>query len=217
MGIKNIKLDNKNKLVVLAFALVVIVVLCITTAYLGANKNSNTTKIADAVAKFDSGNKDGGIKILEDLLKKDPNNNDLKIKLASYYYQADKLDQFVSYVEAEQLKSSAISNMLATIYQDKADYPKAEDYYREAIAQAPNSARAYVNFAAYYQAHGHLDQALVTIKQGISANPKSTLLLITASSICYKMSDKVASASYANQVLALDPDNSQAKSILSNN
>ena len=210
---KTRKFDNKIKLIVIIFliALVLTVGFCLREQRNGADSEPT---MSDAVASFDSGDKNRGIEIVENLLKTDPENSEYKNRLAIYYYQAGRADDFLSYVEKNNLNSSTILNITADIYRSKGDVEKAEAYYRRAITASPKSSQLYINFSAFYQAEGNLAKAREVLLEGVAVNTRSTALYISLSSVSLKLDNKTDARKYANSALEIDPANSQAKAII---
>ncbi|OQB06344.1 MAG: photosystem I assembly protein Ycf3 [bacterium ADurb.Bin212] len=168
----------------------------------------------DAIVSFDGGDKESGVKILESILKKEPNNEEVKNRLATFYYQLGEEEKFIEFVNDNNLKSATIYNMLATIYQSRGELNMAEENFQLAIEASPKSPQIYINYAAYYQSQSKFDKALEIIERGLTHTPGSITMLNSAASISLKMGDKSQSQEYANAVLRLDPNNSQAKAIL---
>ena len=177
-------------------------------------ENSKDQSIADAIASFDAGNQEEAITMIKSILSNDPGNEEAETRLAYFYYQSGDYDSFIKFVDDNNLKSSTLYNMMATAYQGMGDNQKAEEYFNLALISNAKSTQVYINFAAYYQSQGNYGKALGVLEKGLEINEKSTSLLISAASVSLKMGNKVKAKEYANRVLEANPDNAQAKAIL---
>lgn len=170
--------------------------------------------ITDVILMFDNGQKQEAIELAEDILAHDPNNEELQKKLAILYYQNGDKDKFMTFVSDHNIQNYIIFNMMANIYKDRGENDQAEENYKKAIDSNQKSIQGYVTLSAYYQANGHLDLALQTLKNGLLNNNNSVTLLISAASVSIKAGEKDQAKDYLNKVLSISPDNEQAKAIL---
>ncbi len=170
--------------------------------------------INDASVMYDSGQKLEAIDLAREILAQNPNNKEVQIKLARFYYQNNDYDNYLKFVSESSLHDSTIYNMAANIYQDRGDDLKAEEYFRKAIEANRKNVQSYINLSAYFQSRGKLDKAVQILNEGMIQDSKSTLLLISAASVSIKSKQQEAAKEYLNTVLQIDPENTQAKTML---
>ncbi|HAS27341.1 MAG TPA: deca-heme c-type cytochrome, partial [Vibrio sp.] len=82
------------------------------------------------------------------------------------------------YIEIQQFNSDRGFGRtnLGNVYRDLGQYQKAIEFYQGAIEIEPYFENSYVNLADLYRAQGNEAKALSTLKQGIEAQPKSSVL-----------------------------------------
>lgn len=170
--------------------------------------------IGDVAAMYASGQKEEAIRLAEAMLLKSPTDLTIQTKLATFYFQSAKYDQFLSFVEQQKLESGNVYNMMAKTYQTKGDIARAKEYYVKAIESDPKFSQYYLNYSAYLQSIDDKESALSYILNGLEENPRSTTLLIAAASLSLKLGNKDRARDFSLRALEIDPENTQAKSIL---
>ncbi len=170
--------------------------------------------IEDVVTIFDNGQKEQAISILEELLAKEPENENYQNLLSSYYFQTKQNEKFISMAEDYNLDSAQTYGMLANIYEQKGDSDMALKYYLLALNSNPKNSSNYIALSAHYQSKGDLNKAIEIIERGLANIPKSVNLNLRAASISLKMNNDKLAGDYAKKVLEFDPNNSQARAIL---
>ncbi|MFA0230332.1 tetratricopeptide repeat protein, partial [Vibrio sp. 10N.261.45.A7] len=88
---------------------------------------------------------------------------------------------------------------LGNVYRDLGQYQKAIDFYLGAIEIEPYFENSYANLADLYRAQGNESKALSTLKQGIEAQPKSSVLPYSAGLALLRVKDYEQATEYLKQ------------------
>lgn len=89
------------------------------------------------------------------------------------------LDKALAGYEKLYASTNDVSSKLfiGNIYNEKKEYDKAIDIYKEVIADNPGNVQAYVNVATVYRLQGKNAEAISIAKQAVEANPQNVTLL----------------------------------------
>ncbi|CAH7305308.1 putative deca-heme c-type cytochrome [Vibrio chagasii] len=88
---------------------------------------------------------------------------------------------------------------LGNVYRDLGKHEQAIEYYLGAIEIEPYFENSYANLADLYRALGDESKALVTLKQGIQAQPKSSVLPYSAGLALLRVKDYDQATRYLKQ------------------
>lgn len=88
---------------------------------------------------------------------------------------------------------------LGNVYRDLGQYQKAIEFYLGAIEIEPYFENSYANLADLYRAQGNEVKALSTLKQGIEAQPKSSVLPYSAGLSSLRVKDYDQATEYLKQ------------------
>ncbi|UTT86944.1 tetratricopeptide repeat protein [Vibrio pelagius] len=98
---------------------------------------------------------------------------------------------------------------LGNVYRDLGQYDRAIEYYQGAIKIEPHFENSYANLADLYRALGDEPKVLVTLKQGIKAQPKSSVLPYSAGLASLRAKDYVQARLYLKQAAEMADTNPQ--------
>lgn len=107
-------------------------------------------------------------------IETDPANSDAMLNLAGIKISANLLDDARALLTAArtiQPTDLKILTALANVYQAQGDYPEAETYYREAIAQQPDLALAHANLGRLLYHTGRLEGAIESYLEALKVDP----------------------------------------------
>ena len=88
---------------------------------------------------------------------------------------------------------------LGNVYRDLGQHDKAIEFYQGAIEIEPYFENSYANLADLYRALGDEPKALATLKQGIQAQPKSSVLPYSAGLSMLRVKDYKQATNYLKQ------------------
>ncbi|MEZ9517066.1 multiheme c-type cytochrome [Vibrio splendidus] len=88
---------------------------------------------------------------------------------------------------------------LGNVYRDLGQHQKAIEFYLSAIEIEPYFENSYANLADLYRALGDEPKALATLKQGIQAQPKSSVLPYSAGLSMLRVKDYQQATNYLKQ------------------
>lgn len=164
---------------------------------------------------FEKGYKQSGIKILEHILKRSPNNSQAAESLAIFYYSNRQYDDFAQTVKKYNLSSNIIENLLASLASSQGDETEAIRVF-ESLIRVSNNPNYFINYSTYYLTRGNLEKAAEVALTGAQNNPASPKMNAFAASVCLKKADKICAQKFAQAALAQDEGNAQAKAVLEN-
>nr|WP_285465087.1 tetratricopeptide repeat protein [Vibrio sp. D420a] len=98
---------------------------------------------------------------------------------------------------------------LGNVYRDLGQHDKAIEYYQGAIKIEPYFENSYANLADLYRAMGDETKAMATLKQGIEAQPKSSVLPYSAGLAALRGKDYVQARAYLEQAAEMADTNPQ--------
>ena len=98
---------------------------------------------------------------------------------------------------------------LGNVYRDLGQHDKAIEYYQGAIKIEPYFENSYANLADLYRAKGDETKAMATLRQGIKAQPKSSVLPYSAGLAALRGKDYVQARSYLKQAAEMADTNPQ--------
>ncbi|KAB0289160.1 tetratricopeptide repeat protein [Vibrio fortis] len=98
---------------------------------------------------------------------------------------------------------------LGNVYRDLGQHDKAIEYYQGAIKIEPYFENSYANLADLYRAMGDETKAIATLKQGIEAQPKSSVLPYSAGLAALRGKDYVQARAYLKQAAEMADTNPQ--------
>lgn len=77
----------------------------------------------------------------------------------------------------ETTKDVSSKLIIGNIYNQKEEYDKAIEIYKEVIRENPGNVQAYVNAATVYRLQGKKAEAIAISKEAVTANPQNVTLL----------------------------------------
>ncbi|MEO8970815.1 MAG: tetratricopeptide repeat protein [Ktedonobacteraceae bacterium] len=95
---------------------------------------------------------------------------------------------------------------LASAYQNLDNLEEAEINYRHAIRLEPHNEDLYYALSALFTNHKQPDKAIEVIKEGLSANPTSTIMNISLATMYLEIDDFRQAETFMKQAERLDPD-----------
>lgn len=98
---------------------------------------------------------------------------------------------------------------LGNVYRDLGQYDRAIEYYQGAIKIEPYFENSYANLADLYRALGDEPKVLATLKQGIEAQSKSSVLPYSAGLASLRAKDYVQARLYLKQAAEMADTNPQ--------
>ena len=98
---------------------------------------------------------------------------------------------------------------LGNVYRDLGQHNRAISYYQGAIKIEPYFENSYANLADLYRAMGDETKAMATLKQGIEAQPKSSVLPYSAGLAALRGKDYVQARAYLKQAAEMADTNPQ--------
>ncbi len=104
----------------------------------------------------------------------------------------DKTSEYSVYVYAKK-------------YEYEGDYPKAEEYYRQALAFSPDVAWNYVHLALLYRRMGKIREGIEVLELGNKKIPDNLIILSRLASLYVRGQRLVEAVTTAQAVLRIDP------------
>lgn len=180
------KIVNKNFLsyfsnhwqIVLIVLLLVIGLILISYLYLfkpHTLKSSQQVK-EDISYSTEEGDYQQVIDGYQELIKREPDNYGNYYSLAKIYQrEKDYQNAFENYQKAYQLEESRVEilNLMANCQRDLENYDRAEELYRQAIAESPGLSTPYINLAGMLYSQSQIEQAKNILTEGLRKNPTS--------------------------------------------
>jgi len=96
-------------------------------------------------------------------------------------------------------------NTLGTIYNQKKDYPKAEEYFREALRKDPAAYAPLVNLGGVLLAQGNLSEALTLNQDAVQTHPDDALARCQLGWVYLEMRDYDKALPHFQEAKRLDP------------
>jgi tetratricopeptide (TPR) repeat protein len=142
--------------------------------------------------KLAQGKPDEGIKALEDLVAKHPNELPLRYQLAAFQVQAGMQVAQKDPEKAKQL------------------YQNAENSYKDILKTNQNSTDVWLRLGILQRELGQYDAALASFQQASNTDPRNSAALLNAGMLYEFMGKKTDAIAAYNKVLGIDPDNALA-------
>ena len=157
-----------NRKILIYIFILLLSVLSVVRADAQSLKAVCENHVLDAVQKYDSGNYDAAIGILNAVLEKDPDNDAACYYLALSYLFKKELDAAESFLKrAVDLDKSNFwyRQRLATLYSMTSRGELAIDIYEKLLADFPKKSDIYLELVELYAAQKEIDKALETIEE----------------------------------------------------
>ena len=157
-----------NRKILIYIFILLLSVLSVVRADAQSLKAVCENHLLDAVQKYDSGNYDAAIGILNAVLEKDPDNDAACYYLALSYLFKKELDAAESFLKrAVDLDKSNFwyRQRLATLYSMTSRGELAIDIYEKLLADFPKKSDIYLELVELYAAQKEIDKALETIEE----------------------------------------------------
>jgi tetratricopeptide (TPR) repeat protein len=132
---------------------------------------------------------DKAIALLEEDLKKSPDNNQVRYLLATAALQAGKYDVALTLYQklfAIAPNSEKICLALGTAYRMKGDFPSALSYFQKAGALAPNDRVPLLMIAAAFDSASRKPEALATYRRMLQLNAEDA---VAANAVAYLVTE----------------------------
>lgn len=116
------------------------------------------------------------ITLLEDYVKRYPNDAGLLIRLADVYFGTEQVNDAVTYYERGFELDDAyprVAEKLGAAYTLTNKPEKAEQMFELAVKQAPKNGRLYANLSSLQLSNGKIDAAIASAKKALHLNPTS--------------------------------------------
>jgi len=127
-----------------------------------------------ALEHYQAGNLEQAEYIYKEILKIQPNNDDVYHNLGDIYQDKGQIDKAVTcYQKALQLNPNRATtyNNLGIIFQDKGQIDKAVTCYQKALQLNPDYDDAYYNLGNALKDKGQVDQAIICYQKALILNP----------------------------------------------
>lgn len=174
---------NLKKVKILSVGIIILCILLAGLVYMERGRFSNIKNkidtisaeksIDDAKKAVTEGKKDDAIKLYEDAVKKDPENNVAKDELAMLYYQTTKYDKAVETwsdsLETEP-DNSFVLNSLANSYRDQGNTDEAIKTYLKAIETG--NLDSVGNLVTLYNSASRFDESITLLNSLIVKYPE---------------------------------------------
>jgi tetratricopeptide (TPR) repeat protein len=148
----------------------------------------------------------------------DPNDLDVKVRLAKLYMlgkQLDKADALLSAVlsvKPEDIDARMVKAGLSTLRGDQA---AAIDELSRITAEQPSRAEAFFVLAMLHSQQNNLDEAERVLEQGVSANPGDTSLQSGLAKLAAQMKKLEKAENIYKEMISGDPANLEHRKLLS--
>ncbi len=183
------------------------------TAFKKAYKlQNNAGSAADALAQVYElkGKYDSAINTLIIQHKKNPNNHNLKIKIAINYSKLENYNKAIQWLN-EYIKlhpdSSYAHSFLAISYEQMGNKEEAEHHYKKTLEFEPGSFQAHNSYGVFLQKSGKFDQALVYYLKSIDLNKEYLIGYYNTALLLHLKGEYKSAIKYYNDALELDPNN----------
>lgn len=164
--------------------------------------------------------------LMPDLASVKPNLTDLYWKRANTFRETGNLDLAIeAYRELLEFDSGAIDahSLLGDLYFQKRDYPQAIHEFNAAFTADAENPHTRNNLIAVYHKYGQVldhqkryDQAITQLEKGLALAPAHINLRLSLAYVYARAKDFDSAERGFGEILALEPDNLQAKTGLVN-
>ncbi|WP_201097418.1 tetratricopeptide repeat protein [Thiocystis minor] len=127
--------------------------------------------------------------------------------------QADRAEQRLKQLLAEQPANAAALNLLGEVYASTRRYPDALEQFKQVIVLFPKSPNAYARLAELQGQSGDLKGALATLRSGVEATNRNAFLLFRLGIALQESGDDDAAIAAYEEVLK---SNSEADAVINN-
>lgn len=146
---------------------------------------SNSTAIFNLAGAYITNKKENSaINLLNDTIKKYPNDAGLYVRLGDAYFSSEKLSLAKSnYEQAEKIAPNyhSLAKKLASVYSLSGQLNKAIEQYKKINQQNPNDFSSISNLASLYLATNAADQAIAAAKRSLQIKTSSEVYITLAS------------------------------------
>jgi len=178
-------------------------------AYLLQNKTGPAAAALAQVYEL-MGKYEKAINILTAQHTLNPDNHDIKLKVALNYGKSQKYDKAIQWLNdyiAIQPDSSYAHHCLASSYEQTGNTDKARNHFEKALEFDTNSFQLYNSYGVFLQKTGKLDKALSYYLKAIDINKQYPIALYNAALLYHLKGEYKTAIEYFNASLAIDQNN----------
>lgn len=182
------------------------------------NKLESDSIVVSAIIQMEEGNYKESIKLLEDVIKKDPYHYGANYELAyicAITRQYDKGIELLTRIEKSEEISDRYFQLLGSLYDYKGMKSTAIEKFEEGIKRFPNSGRLYVELGMMYHGANDLMTALENYEKGILADPMFPSNYYYAGLILLGSSEPVWGLMYGEIFMNLEPYTDRSRTMSS--
>jgi protein O-GlcNAc transferase len=161
-----------------------------------------------AAIQLRAGNFDQAQRILEKIVKKQPENIPALNMLGMLSYQLHKYDSAIQYMKRVvrlQPQNSRAYYVLGHSLQEKGKVDEAVDYYQEALKLDPGLADIYYNLGTIYHDKKKIDEAVAFYGKALQINPRDIDACYNLGNILQENGRLDEAVTYYQKALQLDP------------
>ena len=156
----------------------------------------------------DAGRAKDGAEILNKLMQKNPTNLDLYVNLSQIYLVARRFadaEKVMLRAQEQKLDRERVKLQLATIYDKRKDYDRAESLLKEILKEDPKDAIA-LNYIGYLLADRgiRLEEAVQYVQQALVLDPNNGAYLDSLGWAFFKMNELQKAEKYLLQAVELE-------------
>lgn len=152
------------------------------------------------------------IELYKQVVKVDPEYNDVLRYLALAYVQTEQIDLAIAaFKQALQYRNDPIVHMnIANVYKKIQNYDLAIAHYKTALKLNPKYAKAHNNLASLYSDINDFSQALLHYKEALHVDPSFTLAHLNLGILLFRNQKIDPAITQFNNVLSIDECNIDA-------
>tara|TARA_B100001996_G_scaffold381405_1_gene370773 strand:- start:2152 stop:3162 length:1011 start_codon:yes stop_codon:yes gene_type:complete len=172
--------------------------------------NLKENKILEAINLFNSGNLHESNILIEEILKKEPNNiNAINLKGGIYLKNSNfnkALEIFKSGFNVDPNNITILRNIITTLNNLK-NYTESQKYIEKINTLAKNSPETVIQLANNFILQGKKEKALELIDKNISRNPESDKLVLAKANCFFELGEFSKSKELYSKSFARNPNN----------
>ena len=182
---------------------------CLTLTQLAAFSQTSDTKTPQETARAFTrqGDYNNALVVLNEALKKDPQNIELQKDIAFNYYMEKEYDQGIAMAKSiiERPDADVTSyQILAMIYKTIGDLKECEKLYKAGMKRYPRSGVLYSEYGEMMWAKQYNDEAIKAFEKGIEIDPNYSGNYYNASRYYFDSKDKIWGLLYGEIFLNLE-------------
>ena len=165
--------------------------------------NANETFLSAAEKCIKEGSAGKAIEHYKKILKINPSNTALKVKMAELYLR-------------NALKGEALNEYLsiASDYLEKEDHEKAQEFYNRVIDLDPNNIDSFIGMSRIAESTDNIEQAYKYLDKAMTFDNENTNLLFNYSRLAIETNNLDEAKQTLPKLLEIEPSNNQYKKLL---